>query len=238
MTKNEKVSEEKKGTIVSKKESIEDNKTKIDEVKKEIEVNLNVNQNQEKNSKVKEIIKTKKINTPENDIFIENNLRKIGLKNTDLENNTTWQNLTKEEKLLIIQLASQDTLSQVKDLGQKRFEEENSIKLSWNPMKWKTSIIKKTWNNIRKPYWISKAEKNIINEVERGQIKPRIEVLESLIQRQADLNLNVVEKNGKAVIEFIQGDKLLSKQEQEIINRFNDSANAFSVLPDSWKYEI
>ncbi len=164
-------------------------------------------------------------------------LKSIGLNIDDLKNNKEWQNFSKAEKLLIIEQASQDTLAHVKEIGEKRFQEKNAIKLSWNPLNLRPSFFNKIYNKLGKSYWISKEEKEVINEVEKGEIKPNSQILDSLIKRQSDLGLNVSEKNGKAFIEFAKSDKNLSTEEKNIIDRYNEEANAFAKMPDSWKNE-
>lgn len=164
-------------------------------------------------------------------------LKSIGLSEDHFKDNLDWQDFSKAEKLLIIEQASQNTLSHVRELGEKRFAEENTIQRSWNPSKWKWSVVRKTWNNLGKSYWISKAEKDVLREVEQGKIKPDEKVLNTLIERQSDLGLEVIEKDGRAFIEFAKGNENLSKEQKIIMDRYNQTANNFAQLPDSWKNE-
>jgi hypothetical protein len=181
-------------------------------------------------------ILTKEEEKDEN-LEINNKLGEIGLKNEDLENNEDWQKFSKAEKLLIIEQMSQDTLSRVKEIGEKRFQEKNAIKFSWNPANWRLSAARKIWNKFGKAYWISKEEKEVIDEVKRGGLKPNMQVVETLIEKQSELGLNVVEKNGKAFIEFAQGNNNLSPEQKKIIDDYNETANSFSKLPVSWRNE-
>ena len=170
-------------------------------------------------------------------IFINEKLKHIGLSSAEMAGNKAWQNFSKAEKLLIIEQASQSTLSHVKELGEKRFNEQNTIKTSWNPKNMRPSIIPKIWHKIGKSFFISKAEKDVLKEVAEGQIKPEEQTLNALVQRQADLKLNVIEKDGKAFIEFAKVEKDVSPELKNIIDKYNQAANDFSKLPDSWKNE-
>jgi hypothetical protein len=175
------------------------------------------------------------------DMEINAQLKNVGLNADDLKNDKIWQGLSKAEKLLVIEQATQDTLSHVKEIGEKRFQEKNAIKLSWNPLNLRASFFVKIKNKIGKSYWISQEEKEAIKEVETGKQKPEAKTIDSLIKRVGDLkndfNLNVVEKNGKAFIEFATGDKNLSKEDKILIDKYNEQANAFSKMPDSWNNE-
>jgi hypothetical protein len=175
------------------------------------------------------------------DAEIKDQLKSVGLNADDLKNDNTWQGLSKAEKLLILEQASQDTLSHVKEIGEKRFQENNAIKLSWNPLNLRPSFFVKIYHKIGKSYWISKEEKEVINEAELGKQKPDAKTLDTLVKRLSDLkndfNFNVVEKNGKAFIEFASADKNLSKEDKVLVDKYNEQANAFGKMPDSWNNE-
>lgn len=168
--------------------------------------------------------------------IIAKKLKTIGLNDDDFKD-TAWKNFSKAEKLLILEQVTQDTLSRVKEIGEKRFEEKNKIERSWNPLKWRASAITKTWHKIGKSFWISEEEKDVIKEVEQGKMKPDRKTLVALIERQSELGLSVVEKDGKAFIEFSESGKELSKEQKTIIDNFNRVANNFSQIPDSWRNE-
>jgi len=175
------------------------------------------------------------------DADINIQLKRVGLNADDLKNDKIWQGLSKAEKLLVIEQATQDTLSRVKEIGEKRFQEKNAIKLSWNPLNLRPSFFVKIYNKIGKSYWISKEEKEVINEVELGKQKPDVKKLDTLVKRLSDLkndfNLNVIENNGKAFIEFATRDKNLSREDKVLIDKYNEQANAFGKMPDSWNNE-
>lgn len=194
-------------------------KEKVKAVSKDIKANF------EKEEKEKEII------------FINDKLKKIGLSNTEMEENKAWQDFSKAEKFLIIEQASQSILSHTKELGEKRFNEKNTIKTSWNPLNMRLSVAPKIWHKLFKSVWISKEEKDVLKEVEKGEVKPEAQTLNDLVERQADLKLNIVEKDGKAFIEFTKAEEDISPEAKIIIDKYNQAANDFSKLPDSWKTE-
>jgi hypothetical protein len=51
------------------------------------------------------------------------------------------------------------------------------------------------------------------------------------------MDLNVVEKDGKAFIEFMAQDPTLSEEKRKIVENYNKIANEFSKMPDAWRNE-
>jgi len=173
----------------------------------------------------------------ENELILER-LKVMGLTEKDFENNNEWGTLSTGEKLLVMEQLSQETLSHVKEIGEKRFQEKNKMNFSWKPTKWNPfSLGKKIWNHLGKAYWISKEEKQVIEEAEAGKIKPSDQSIQQMIERTADMHLNIAEKDGRAVIEFIPIDKNLPVEQQKIIAEYNKVANEFARMPDSWRNE-
>lgn len=175
----------------------------------------------------------RKLETKEN-VNIVDKLQTIGLEEEDFKEIPEWKKLSDGEKLLAIEQISQDALSKIKEIGERRFQEQNKISFSrkkFNPLKFGKKILK----NISKAVWISKEEKQALRDLEEGKIKPNSETIKQVVERAADMNLDVVEKDGKAFIEFIKVDKNLSETEQKIIEEYNKAANEYAKVPDSWK---
>jgi hypothetical protein len=169
------------------------------------------------------------------DQVLEERMRRTGLGESDFIGIPEWGTLSHGEKLLVLEQISQDTLSHIKEIGEKRFQEKNKIKFSLNPKKWSASSGKKLANNFIKSYWISKEEKEVLKDAEMGRLKPDAQTLSQLVERTADMKLNVVEQEGRPIIEFMSLDKNLSPEEQHIVTQYNAIANEFARMPDAWK---
>lgn len=180
----------------------------------------------------------KKEELRQNELIIEK-LKTIGLNDSDLKNDPNWGELSFGEKLLAIEQLSQDTLSNIKEIGEKKFQEKNKINPTWNPIKWKpySGLIKKIGKNITKSVWISKEEKDVLKDFENGTLKPSANSIKQIIERTKDMGLNVTEKDGKASIEFIPVNKKMSEDQRIIIENYNKAANDFAKMPDSWRNE-
>lgn len=169
--------------------------------------------------------------------FKEAHLTEDDFKNIPEWNSSTpeQEKLTPEQKKLIVQLASQDTLANVKKLGQERFEEKNKISFSGEQRDSVSSASKKVWNKMWKSISISKEEKTVLRDVEHGRIKPKEETLRQLVKRVG--KLPVTEKNGKVFVSFLNENKNTPETERAVIERYNKIANEFSKMPDEWRNE-
>ncbi len=164
-------------------------------------------------------------------------LKTIGLNQKDFETIPQWKGLSYGQKLLIIEQASQDTLSRVKEQGEKRFQEKNTIKNFKNPLKWNLlSSGLKVWHKMGKSAWISKEEKDVIKEFQAGQLKPNMQSLKSIVEITTAMNLDIVEKNGRASIQFMEN-KAVTLEDKKMIEEYNDLANKWARMPDAWKTE-
>ena len=172
--------------------------------------------------------------TPKENNIITEKLKTIGAKEDDFNKIPEWGKLSYGERLLAIEQISQDTLSRVKEIGEQRFQEKNKISFKRKDFNL-GSFSKKAWHNIGKSFWISKAEKETLKDFETGNLKPNSEHIKQIIERTADMNLNVVEKDGQAFIEFVKIDKSLPKEEQEKIQAYNEAANKYAKMPDAWR---
>ena len=153
----------------------------------------------------------------------------------DFKNIPEWKELTREQKMLVAEQASQNVLGQVKKLGEERFQEKNKISFKGEQKDSIGSAVKKIWNKTWKSVFISKEEKQVLSEVKMGQIKPPEETLRRLTQKTKDMDLTVKENNGKVFVEFISTNENKSKEENKIIENFNTIADEFSRMPDAWK---
>jgi hypothetical protein len=204
-------------------------KEKVDEIRKD---NVEADNKEAKQSEVKKDIEAEhdKKEEEENEKILNQKLGQAGLREDDFKNVSDWKNLSAGEKMFVIEQASQDTLSRVKEIGEKRFQEKNRI--SGNPKTWG-----KIFKHMTKSVWISKEEKSVIEDVKNSRIKPDEEKLNQLAERTADMKLDVIVKDGKASIDFANIDKNLPKEQQEVIEKYNKIANEFAHMPDSWKNE-
>lgn len=206
----------------------------------------NIENTEEENSNEKEI---KTVKDEVNDIFdaittkeqaeiLAHALKSSGLDGVNLASVPEWQTLSLGEKLLVAEQASQELLSKVKEIGEQKFREKNNIKFSYKPKDWRPlKLANKIKNNIIKAYWISQEEKNVIKDIEKGTISPTFEIVQNIIERTADMHLNVQEKNGRAVIVFMEQDNSLPENHKKLIEKYNKIANEYARMPDSWKNE-
>ncbi|HUC88855.1 MAG TPA: DUF2934 domain-containing protein [Candidatus Paceibacterota bacterium] len=198
----------------AEKELNADNEKKTGKIKENINFDLN-KKDEEKNKKI-----------------LDNKLVQAGLSKDDFKNIPEWNDLSAGQKMLVVEQASQDTLSRVREIGEKNFQEKNKLSIK-DPK----TLPKKILHRLFKKVWISKEEKSVIEDVRNGKIKPDEEKLKQLAERTADMDLNATIKDGKASVEFIPIDKSLSKEQQEVVENYNKLANEFSKMPDSWKNE-
>lgn len=173
------------------------------------------------------------------DAIVQAEMIKIGLseealKSMGTEGHNKWKDLSAEKKLLAIEQISQDTLSRVKEIGEKRFQDNNKINFKQD-IKSPGALLLKIGKNITRPYWISKEEKDVLKEAQNNELEPNLETVKQIVDRTADMNLDVEIKNGKAhiVLEKVAG----TPEEQEIIEKYNEAANQFMRMPDSWRNE-
>jgi len=173
--------------------------------------------------------------------FVQTEMIKIGLseealKSMGTENYNKWKNLSSPEKLLAIEQISQDTLSRVKEIGEKRFQDNNKINFK-EDIKSPGNLLVKIGKNITKPYWISKEEKEVLEEAQNNKLEPNIDIVKQIVVRTAEMNLNVVEKNGKAHIILEKVEEGMSDEEKATIEQYNEMTNEFMRMPDSWRNE-
>jgi hypothetical protein len=164
-------------------------------------------------------------------------LRKVGLKEKDFESIPEWATLTEPQKMLVIEQASQQIFVDVKKEGEKRFNEKNKINGTFNVFKWRPSALGKVWKKIWKSSYVNSQSKEALEDFRSGKLKPDEEVLGALTKRMSELNLKVIDNAGKPSIEFIQIDPAMSPEVKEAVEKYNEKANEFSKMPDSWKNE-
>ncbi len=206
----------------------------------------NIENTKEEDMKEKEIISIKnevenlfdQATTKEQEEILAHALKSSGLDSENLASILKWQTLSLGEKLLVAEQASQELLSKVKEIGEQKFREKNNIKFSYKPKDWRPlKLANKIKNNLVKAYWISQEEKNVIKDIEKGAISPNFEMVQNIVERTADMHLNVQEKNGRAVIVFMEKDNSLPENHKKLIDQYNKIANEYARMPDSWKNE-
>ncbi len=169
---------------------------------------------------------------------LDQEIKRVGLTNGDLESMPEWSSLSHGQKLLTLEQLAQNTLSRVKKIGEDNFNEKNNIKMSWNTSDWKPfSLSKKIWHKMGKSFYISKEEKQAIRDAKEGKIKPEPEILKQFIENNAEMNLDVVEKDGKASIQFMKVDESLPIEQQRTIEFYNEVAGQYASMPDAWRGE-
>lgn len=164
---------------------------------------------------------------------IKQKMQKMGLENHDIEKIPGWEALSDGQKLLVLEQSAQDTLTHIHKKAQEQFEEKN--KISWKLKDYSLEgIASKTWKNITKPYWIHKEEKKIAREVAEGKRAPEMNAVARLVAVTADRNLDIIEKNGRAFIQFEYSNGSNSPEDEKIIQHFNEQANEFARVPALW----
>ena len=216
--------EELKKTIAEQaEENKKINEEQVENVKFEIEWQLEQKEKEEERQKAGTTLGKK--------------LRQVGLKEKDFESMPEWASLTEPQKMLVIEQASQQIFVDVKKEGERRFNEKNKLNGSFNPLKWRPSALGKVWKKIWKLSYVNSQSKEALDDFRSGELKPDQEVLQSLTKRMSELDLKVVDKAGKPSIEFIQIDPAMSPEVKEAVEKYNEIANEFSKMPDSWKNE-
>ncbi len=148
-----------------------------------------------------------------------------GLTEEDFKDIPEWNNLNDLQKTFVIEQISQDTLSKVREIGEERFQEKMKD----------CGVIKKIGKNLVKSYWISKEEKSAIQDFKYGKIKPSKDTVEFFVKRMTDLDLDTYSDGIEVTrINFLKSNTT-NENEQKQFNNFNEKADAFSQLPDSWK---
>jgi hypothetical protein len=165
---------------------------------------------------------------------LEKKLSYIGMSLKDMSSVEGWDNLSMGQKFMTAEQIEQHTLRSVKEEGKKRFEDANKIAL-------KTDGVGKTagklWNHIRKSYWISREEKNVIDETREGLKKPDEKTVKDFIAYTSKMDLPIEEKNFGLTILFEKNNKELGEGYNNLIDTYNKNATAFAKMPDAWKNE-
>ncbi|MEJ0001694.1 MAG: hypothetical protein WDN09_00690 [bacterium] len=167
---------------------------------------------------------------------LDERIERAGLKAEELEKMPEWQSLSAGEKALVVEQVSQDTLTRVREIGEKSFKEKNKVNFSADPTKWNPfQLGKKIARNMGKSYGVDKEEKKAITDFKEGRLRPKAELVKELAENIKGLNLNVTEKDGKASIEFVPTGEYSSKREQKAAEDYNRIANEYARMPDAWK---
>lgn len=219
-----KIEEGIKKTLEKKEEDIKElkraNTEQVERLKRDIEKKLQEKENENDNPILK----------------LGKRLRRAGLKEEDVASIPGWENLNNNQRMLVVEQISQQALLDIKKAGEERFKEKNTI--SWkvknfNPL----SFGKKLFNNLRKSVMISKEEKGAIEDFKNGRLKPDAKNVESIIERMVKMDLEVVEKDGKYIIEFAKLDPSLTPETKNLFNLYNNVANQYASMPDAWRNE-
>lgn len=236
-------------TKVEKQEDIEaENKNPDSKKETEKEIENKIPKENEENIKTFEDVRKeidqdfdkakKEQSEVKNEKLLSERMSVIGISSDTLKDNEEWQKLETPAKLLAIEQISQNTLSQVKEIGEQRFQEKNKISLSWNPKKWEPlSLGKKVWNKFTKAYWISEEEKQVLKEAEEGKIQPDKKTTEEIIHIISDMKLDIENDNGRAKIVLEKVADNMSPEEKAIIEKYNEASNSFMRMPDKWRNE-
>lgn len=169
------------------------------------------------------------------DYLLQYRIKHAGLKNYDFSSMPQWGTFTYEQKMLVLEQVTQETVTTIEDTAKDRFQKKNKIVTSFNPLKWNPiSLGKKIWRNTAKPYYLNQEEKEVAKDMEEGCIMPKEDTLKSLVDRMADMHLPVIEIDGKFVIEF-EATKDVSPEHQRIVTKYNRVANEYARMSDVWK---
>lgn len=170
---------------------------------------------------------TNKKEKPEEEIpteeeFLSKKAPQIGVDIKELEKDENWKELTNGQKMLALEQMSQNTLLNVKNIGEERFKKSLEG----------LGVIKKIGKNLRKSYFISQEEKQVIKEVREGKISPDKDSGEVIIKHLKELNLGIyISHEGKPVIEFAKEPENCPNKLRSILEDYNKIANEFSKIP-------
>jgi len=147
----------------------------------------------------------------------------IGFSLEEIEVNEDWKNLSNGQKMLALEQMSQNTLLNVKQMGEERFVQKLK----------ESNFLEKIGKNIRKSYWISKEEKQVLEEVRKGEVKPKQESAEVIIKhlKELDLKTTIDSYSGKSIIEFAKIPENCPKELWKKLYTYNEIANEFSKIP-------
>ena len=154
-------------------------------------------------------------------------LEQVKLSDEDFQNIPEWKSLSDEQKMLVAELATQDALARVQQLGKERFEENTK----------KAPILSKIKRKIFKSVWITKEEKGALADVQSGKLKPAEKTLQEIIKRTKDLDLSPVGENGKLIIGFMETNNNIPTNERQTLDEYNTLANEFARMPYTWSNE-
>lgn len=153
----------------------------------------------------------------------------IGFNLEEFEANEDWKNLSNGQKMLALEQMSQNTLLNVKQMGEERFAQKLK----------ESSFFGKIGKNLRKSYFISKEEKQVLEEVRKGEVKPKQESAEVIIKhlKELDLETTIDSDSGKAIIEFAKTPDNCPEELWEKLFTYNKIANDFSKIPARFSNE-
>ena len=168
-----------------------------------------------KAEKEKEIEESKKIDEKKAEIekayevkektledHFEERVKLSGLSGADFAAIPEWASLKTGQKFLVLEQAEQEILRHVKERGEKRFKENNTLSIKTDSI---GTSLKKVRNNIIKSVWISKEEKSALNDAIEGNIKPDIKKISQLVKQTKEMDLDIIlRKSGDTVATEIQ----------------------------------
>ncbi len=171
---------------------------------------------------------TNKKEKPEEEIpteeeFLSKKASQIGANIEELEKDENWKELTNGQKMLALEQMSQNTLLNVKNIGEERFKKSLEG----------LGVIKKIGKNLRKSYFISQEEKQVLEEVREGKISPDKDSGDVIIKHLKELNLDtyISELGGKPIIEFAKEPQNCPEELYGKLDDYNRIANNFSKIP-------
>ncbi len=171
---------------------------------------------------------TNKKEKPEEEIpteeeFLSKKASQIGANIEELEKDENWKELTNGQKMLALEQMSQNTLLNVKNIGEERFKKSLEG----------LGVIKKIGKNLRKSYFISQEEKQVLEEVREGKISPDKDSGDVIIKHLKELNLDtyISEFSGKPIIEFAKEPQNCPEELGGKLFDYNQIANNFSKIP-------
>ncbi|MBU2214720.1 MAG: hypothetical protein ABIE46_03535 [Patescibacteria group bacterium] len=173
---------------------------------------------------------TKKEEVAQKDKTIAHKLVEFGINLKDFKdiNIDSYKSLSAGQILLILENLKQVTLSNIKERAGNNYKEDVS----------KSGFFGKIWKGMTKKDQIANAEKAEYKRIEKGGIEIYKDDLTQLIRGMMENQLNVIEKDGKLEIQYIDiNDKKLNSEQKAEVNIFNKIATEFSMMPYEWSLE-
>ena len=159
---------------------------------------------------------------------VENKLSEFNIKPEDLREIKDFGELSVSQQLFVLENLKQVSLMKTEEQAAKKYKEK-TIRAGW---------MGKAWKGITKKYQIAKEEESVAQELQKGGLEIHSNDLKQLSMGMKENNLNIIEKDGKLEIQYIDiADKKLNPGQKGKAAEFNKIATEFSKTSYEWSLE-